>query len=315
MSDRESNSGMQSRRAVLKKSAIGTSIGISGLIGPVSAESVDEDEVKKLEEHPHVQQILSEIDQQSLPNAEYIEKRRIGEDGELSMLKAEYGFGTLVIAKYGGEVGAMFAFDVDQRSQLPKNYPSVPGGAGSLLGSDEGVIFRRPATGREEELVLSALDVDGEIASAQVFTGTNVDGFHANVGIEAAETSDTGVRSFRITVDQGSFDSKRQELTPGFESRFSVEPVDEVEVAAVGSTIKRIIIDWAEGFLAKELSELVGPCGPSCTSCADWIISLALDCRTCGPVCTTSTSGVGAFVCVLQCGGPRVCSSYGTRAC
>lgn len=299
------------RRGLLKSVgavSIGSTVGISEIFGTVAAEEVTSDELDRLEAEPDVRKILSELGEDGLPDPTKSEKRLVGDDASLTLIKIRFEYGTLTLGEYDGDVGAAFSFDEENLSKAPEQYRAIPRTDASLVVIDGDVTFRRVATEKEEDLVLSAVDVEDEITTKTVYTGTDIDGFRADIRTNVPESGGRGATSYLVEGGfLNTFDSKQEAIEGSppstASSALTVTPVetgtDGVESQVVASTLKRILIDWVEGYIATNISERVGPCGPSCTGCADWLISLALECRTCGPVCTAGATPLGAITCVL----------------
>lgn len=291
----------------------------STLFGTVVAEDVETEELERFANEPNVRAILRELGEDTIPESVETDKRRIEKSDEFVMCKIKFPYGTLLVAEYDGRTGAMFTFG-DDLSEAPAAYRSLPDTDASLVVTETGdVEFKRLATEREKERVLAALDVDEDaVASAMVYTGTAVDGFRADVGMETADSDTTETRSYRLTGGPlDDFDPKRDRLratrSNATAPSFSVERIEAAELNESPSetgdvgiaspsrreVIESLVLDYIAGHIATDLAEKLGPCGPSCVSCADYASSLLLDCTTCRVVCGTGLTPQGAIVCVF----------------
>lgn len=311
------------RREMLKQTAattVGGASALSAMFGTVHAESTTEAEASRIESAPGVQQILDELGRDSLPDPEDIEKRRIDDDGEatdgeLTIWKADLGYGILTAVGRDSTIRAVFNFDVDLDS-APAGYPVVTEHGGSLGSNGSELEFTRHATDAEEDLVMSALEVDGEIEGGRVFASTAVDGFKAAVTVSQPGSDQATSKQFTATVGS-SFDPRTDTLSVQTGSRrgrsqgpTTVTPGDltvrsrpvtaQSPWVPAANLVREVLEDWIVGNLADEPLEYLGvECDDTCSSCATYIVDILSTCRWCISLCSTSASGVTAILCVV----------------
>jgi hypothetical protein len=286
---------------------------LSSLLGTVRAEQASERDVERIEKAPGVERILSELGHDSLPEPAVIEKRRIESDGrltngELVIMKVKMEYGMLTAFERGSEIRAFFSFD-PELSAAPSGYSATTEVGGSMGVVDSGLEFTRNATDAEEELVLSAIDTDGEIDGGQVQANTAVDGFQANVTVKDPESGEYETEQHVVPISP-RFDPRTQFIAgPSADVGFGVQSaaqLDSQQVQTQGLTsaavqlVKEILVDWITGKLADEPLEALGSeCDDTCSSCATYIVDLLTTCRWCISFCSAAASGVGAIICVV----------------
>ncbi|SEL80357.1 hypothetical protein [Haloferax larsenii] len=326
MVEREQTGQELKRRDILRKTAITGAVGgtaMSTLFGTVQAEEATQDDIEKIRNAPGVERILTEIGVESLPDTDAIEKRRIkgdGEvtDGELVLMKVNMQDGMLHAFERGSEVRAVFTFDMDL-STAPEAYPIVAETGGSIGAGESELEFTRNATDEEEELILSQVDTQGEIAGGQVHANTAINGFQATLSVKDPETGEAETQYYTVKVGE-EFDPRRHKL-PGSGSssstgRSRARSASDFEItssnlssqrvttqgltSAATKVVKDILKDWITGKLADEPLEALGTeCDDTCSSCVTYIIDLFTTCRWCVSFCSAAASGGGAIICVV----------------
>jgi hypothetical protein len=293
MSESNEDSSSVSRRSVLRKGA-GASIGITSLSQTVAAwETADEGDINKLRKSEEVRAILKELGQGKLPKEGKTRTVSIGERGEMKTTKVDFEFGTLRFGELGEERNATFSFDDINHSSVPPKYADVPAGTDPILrATGKDVDLTREATPRERDAVLAAIPDEGDQSS--VFTESEFAGFYVDVARNTSDPEKFEMERYQVQFEESNvnpaLEGSREVLREGGELAASVE----VESLGIKS---KLIKEYVEGVLASNLGDELHECGSSCVGCVDWIISMALDCRLCGPVCTSASTGAGAVLC------------------
>ncbi|WMT09254.1 hypothetical protein NP511_06360 [Natrinema thermotolerans] len=304
-----------SRRRVLQKTtsgAVGAGIGLNTLLGTVSAKETTREDLKRLEEASAVKKILNELNVQSLPEPERVEKRHAAADGKLTNGELEAwripvrNYGTLTAMEYSDKIGALFTFDPDL-SQTPSGYVMAKEENAALGVSGSEVVFSRNATKNEQQLVLSALDIDGEIDGVKIEAKTIFGGFHASIGIKGPDDENPKIREFAIEID--GFDPRTEVLSDIDDDvsplLISEPAAQEVSTQGIGpipgpkDILKDVIQDWIIGTFASESLDYLGvECNVTCPDCVLYIVDVVGSCRSCIPLCSSGATGIGAITCV-----------------
>lgn len=289
-----------SRRSLLKKSA-GTSLGISGLSQTAAAwESVDSGVINKLRRSPEVRSILKELNRKRLPKEGKTRTLTVDGHGEITTTKVEFKYGTLRFGALGENQTAVFDFDDITHPAIPSTFADIPVGTEPILiANGEDVTVSREATKRERDLVLAAVPKRGERAT--VSTRSDLNGFQVTIAKNTSNVEDLEITQYFVEVPDDDFDPAVRDASNRLDASNPLS-VSRSELTGEGNIstqgIKsKLIGDYVEGVLASNLGDELHECGSNCVGCADWIISLALDCRLCGPICSSGATGAGAVLC------------------
>ncbi|AXR76650.1 hypothetical protein AArcMg_0297 [Natrarchaeobaculum sulfurireducens] len=235
--------------------------------------------------------ILEELGEEGIPTDADVEQKTIGEGNDTVVTKVEFEYGTLRVGEGDDDVDAVFHFKNGNTANTPPTYRDVPNNThAALSGGESEAVFRRAATPREERKALSTVPIEGDAST--VYTGTDIDGFRADIFTSASDGRDFDVESYLIDVADGD-EVALQDSAHAIDEDSEAVPIVESQNLA-----RDIIIDQVSGILAAELGDLVSPCGQPCTECADYLISLLTECHRCRPVCATGSTGAGAILCV-----------------
>ncbi|APX95300.1 hypothetical protein BB347_01015 [Natronorubrum daqingense] len=306
---------------MLKKSAVGASVGATGLSQSVIAtRDTESDELEEFEALPEVQSILDKLGETGLPGVDAPEtKELVGDTIELVVTEVEFEYGILQIGQINGETSAAFAFEWENpsngegnphrrdegrgnahgRTNVPEQYREIPAGTTAwLLGDDDETVFRRTATDREREVALTEVQVSGD-QEAVAYTESDVDGIFVNV----FDTSEDELKAWRYVLpaeDVATFDPESTEIS----SVGSPELIahsdgvsGEVSVQFAHDNIPDPR-EYAKDVIETTLPGAAGDCGYEAGECVAGIITSISSCYRCAPGCAAGSTGVGAVVCV-----------------
>lgn len=299
MSEKDSSLNGVSRRSLLKKSA-GTSLGVAGLSQTAAAwEKADSGEINKIRRSPKVRSILKALNHERLPKDGKTRTLTIESYGEITTTKVEFEYGTLRFGELGKNRNATFNFNDVTHPEVPSKFSNIPAGTEPILiANGENVTVSREATERERKIVLSAVPEQGEQATVTVRSDTN--GFHVNIAKNTSNVEELEINRYLVELPDDDFNPVVQDTSDRLDdgSTLSVSSGQSANGGISTQGIKsKLIVDYVEGVLASNLGDELHECGSNCVGCADWIVSLALDCRLCGPVCSSGATGAGAVLC------------------
>lgn len=298
----KNNGGKVSRRSILKKSA-GTSLGVAGLSQSALAwEKASPDDIEAVRTTPEVQTILKDLEQNRLPSDGKTRTFSIEGRGEIVTTRVELEYGTLQFGKSDIGRNATFEFDSVTHPDVPSKFKNIPPETEPVLIADgEEVIVTREATDRERDIVLSKVPSRGEQAS--VFVRSDINGFEVRVAKNTSSVDDLEIEQYTVTVPDVDADLALRDTSKRLADKGELSIATGGPAAAGGVQIQgvrsKLIKDYVMDVFKNSLGEAAHECGSNCIGCADWIVSLALDCRLCGPVCTSAASGPTAVVCAV----------------
>ncbi|MDF9746262.1 hypothetical protein [Natrinema salsiterrestre] len=292
MSGNKGASGV-SRRGLLRKSA-GTGLGVAGISQTAAAwETADPRDIKQIRRSSEVKAVLKELNSERLPKDGKTRTLTVDGRGEVTTTKVEFEFGTLRFGEFGDDRNANFTFDSITHPAVPSKFANIPEGtAPILIANGDDVTVSREATDRERDIVLSAVPERGDRAT--VSTRSDINGFRVNVAKNTSSIEDTEIKRYTVELPDSNFSPAVRDTSDRLEDGSELTVTNEVEIQGIKS---KLIGDYVEGVIASNLGDELHECGSNCVGCADWIISLALDCRLCGPLCTSAASGAGAVLC------------------
>lgn len=307
-----------SRRNVLKKGALGTSIGITGLSQPVFAkEDTDDDELTRIERSAEVQSVLAELGYEKIPHRETAETKSFQGSVTMSLTEVDFGFGTLKVGEFSGETSASFAFTADSDSEsrsrsrdgsedkldgspIPDEYSEIPSGTDAwLIGSESEAVFVRTGTDAERDAVLSNAPAK-DIETTLVYTRSDTDGFYVDIldpeeALQLPENADVERQS--IDTDDREFLRYKVPVTSGAGS-VAVQS-GEVQTQAISAPAKEIAKEALQTVAFESLEEVEDGCGAASLDCALGVLLDIPSCMRCAPACTAGMGISGGVICLL----------------
>lgn len=293
MSKDNTDSNKVSRRSLLRKTA-GAGIGVAALPQTVAAwEPASTEEVTRLSNSPEIQSILDALNQSNLPNTGETRKQQINGHGEVKTTRVKFDYGTLRFGELGNERNATFRFNNIGHPDVPSKYKDVPEGTDPILiANKDDVSLNREATEQEKDAALTAIPEVPEQNS--VYTESGLNGFYVDAVNNITDSEEFQLTEYLVRFQNSkvypAVNGSNNQLDRGRNLSSSVE-FEQMGIAS------KLIGDYVKGVIASNVGDELHECGSSCAGCADAIISLALDCRLCGPVCTSASTGVGAVIC------------------
>lgn len=237
--------------------------------------------------------VLNELNRKRLPKEGKTRTLTVEGRGEVTTTKVEFEFGTLRFGEFGDNRNANFSFDSVTHPAVPSKFANIPDGtAPILIANGDNVTVSREATDRERDIVLSTVPNQGDRAT--VSTRSDINGFRVTIAENTSNIGETNIIRYTVKPSDSNFSPALQNTSDWLKDGSNLTVTGEVEIQGIKS---KLIGDYVEGLLASNLGDALHECGSNCVGCADWIISLALDCRLCGPVCTSAASGAGAVLC------------------
>lgn len=293
MAERNGPVNCVSRRGLLRKGA-GTGLGVAGLSQTAAAwEEADPGDINKIRQSLEVRSILNELDRKRLPKDGQTRTLSVEGRAKITTTKVELEYGTLRFGEFGHDRNANFSFDTTTHPEIPPKFTDIPAGTEPILiANGDDVTVSREATERERDVVLSTIPDQGDRAT--VSARSDINGFRVTVANNASNVDDLEVKEYTVEFPDSNASPVFRDTSGGLGEGSKLLVSGEVEAQGIKS---KLIADYVEGVLASNLGDALHECGSNCVSCADWIISLALDCRLCGPICSSGATGAGAVLC------------------